>query len=293
MVTPLHLRRDAEHLADTLPPLLVAAEQLAASVSLGIHGRRQSGMGESFWQYRQALPGDAMSAIDWRRSARSDTVFIREREWEAAHTVALWSDDALSMDYRGGGSETTKGARANLLALALAVLLDKGGERIAFPATPAAEPRHGERHLQRIANALAQPAADRPEYGAAPDYGPLKAATTVLFSDFLGSDDRIFPALENIATTIHRGYLVQILDPDEEAFPFDGRVVFESMGGGLSFETHRARALQQNYRKRLSERAERLQEFARKSGWHYIKHHTSDSPQATLLALFTGIGGQG
>ncbi len=291
MATPLHLRRDAEHLADPLPALLVAAKQLAANVSLGIHGRRQSGMGESFWQYRQALPGDAMSAIDWRRSARSDTVFIREREWEAAHTVAIWSDNALSMDFRGSG-ETTKGARANLLALALSVLLDKGGERVAFPATIAADPRHGERHLQRIAQALSDVPAKRPEYGTVPDLPPLKPATTVLFSDFLGPDDQVFPALERAAEACHRGYLVRILDPQEESFPFDGRVVFESMGGGVSFETHRARALQQAYRARLAERTERLRDFVRRRGWHMLDHCSGESAQPVLLALFGGIGGR-
>ncbi len=291
MAAPLHLRRDAEHLADPLPALLVAAKQLAANVSLGIHGCRQSGMGESFWQYRQALPGDAMSAIDWRRSARSDTVFIREREWEAAHTVAIWADNALSMDFRGSG-ETTKGARANLLALALSVLLDKGGERVAFPATIAADPRHGERHLQRIAQALSDVSAERPEYGTAPDLPPLKPATTVLFSDFLGPDDQVFPALERAAKACHCGYLVRILDPQEESFPFDGRVVFESMGGGVSFETHRARALQEAYRARLAERTERLRDFAQRTGWHMLDHRSGESAQPVLLALFSGIGGR-
>ena len=51
--------------------------------------------GENFWQYRQAVPGDPRSAVDWRRSGKSDQQFIREMEWEAAQTVSIWVDDAL------------------------------------------------------------------------------------------------------------------------------------------------------------------------------------------------------
>ena len=64
------------------------------SVAMGFHGRRRAGHGENFWQYRQAVPGDARSTVDWRRSGKSDQQFIREMEWEAAQTVSIWVDDA-------------------------------------------------------------------------------------------------------------------------------------------------------------------------------------------------------
>ena len=92
---PVGLRRDAEKIAGALPPLLAEAELLAATVAMGVHGRRRAGHGENFWQYRQAVPGDARSMVDWRRSGKSDEQFIREMEWEAAQTVSLWVDDAL------------------------------------------------------------------------------------------------------------------------------------------------------------------------------------------------------
>ncbi len=63
--------RRAEALAARLPPLLVAAERVAATVAQGVHGRRRSGRGDSFWQFRHFVSGDALARIDWRRSARS------------------------------------------------------------------------------------------------------------------------------------------------------------------------------------------------------------------------------
>ena len=136
---------------------------------MGVHGRRRAGHGENFWQFRQAVPGDARSMVDWRRSGKSDEQFIREMEWEAAQTVSLWVDDALSMDYRGEGSERSKGERASLIALALAVLLIKAGERVALMGTMAAQPRGGRAQLNRMALELGgEPREGRPDYGAPP-----------------------------------------------------------------------------------------------------------------------------
>ena len=89
--------RRAEALGARLPPLLIAAERVAATVAQGVHGRRRVGQGDSFWQFRHFVQGDAVARIDWRQSAKSGRVgaggwFIRETEWEAAQTVSLWRD---------------------------------------------------------------------------------------------------------------------------------------------------------------------------------------------------------
>ena len=89
-VAELHQR--AELLSANLPPLLIRAERVAATVSQGVHGRRRVGQGETFWQYRRYEAGDPIQKIDWRRSAKSEPVYIRENEWEAAQSVWLWSD---------------------------------------------------------------------------------------------------------------------------------------------------------------------------------------------------------
>ena len=289
--SPSHLRSDAEHLAGGLPPLLAEAQRLASSVMMGVHGRKRAGTGENFWQYRRAMPGDDLASVDWRRSARSDNVYIRQNEWEAAHTVALWCDTAQSMDYSGDKKLPTKRDRARLLTMALAVLLSKSGERVTLPATRAAEPKTGERHLQRIALALA--ADDTAEdYGQAPDFMDIRAARSVFISDFLGAEDDVLRPMRMAAENAGVGSIVQVLAPSEESFPFDGRVIFESMGGAIEFETHRAKALRDEYKDRLAQRVDLLESFARETGWRYVKHHTSDSATNALLWLYMAIGGQ-
>src|SRR6201996_6243230 len=109
---------------------MVQADHLAASVSLGVHGRRRAGIGESFWQFRRYASPDSSAAIDWRQSAKTQHLYVRQREWEAAQTVWFWRDASANMSFKSGS--VSKRARADLLLLALASLLVRGGERVGF-----------------------------------------------------------------------------------------------------------------------------------------------------------------
>ena len=130
MVQPSTLHRSLE-LAGTLPALMVAADRVAATVIQGVHGRRRVGQGDAFWQYRPYRDGDSASQIDWRQSARSRHLFVRETEWEAAASVWLWRDASPSMQYASLKNIDTKAVRAELLVLALASLLTDASERVA------------------------------------------------------------------------------------------------------------------------------------------------------------------
>lgn len=282
------LRQRSEELAAALPPLLAGAERLAATVLLGAHGRRRAGMGEEFWQYRPAQPGDPLRMIDWRRSARSDTHFVREREWQAAQSATFWIDPGRSMDFAGATGRETKRARAQGLALAAAILLIRGGERVGLAGADAPA-RSGQAQLIRLAAAMltAQDAGDH----AAPDGRALAAHSRAAFlSDFLGDMAPVETALAEASDRGVRGALLQILDPQEEAFPFDGRTIFESMAGVTRHETRKAGDLKRRYLDRLAERKDRLAALARATGWQYSCHHTGEPAQGALLWLYGALG---
>ena len=99
------VRQRGEQLAAALPPLLVAAERVAATVAQGVHGRRRVGTGDAFWQFRQYQFGDAASRVDWRRSGKSDRLFVRETEWAAAESVWLWRDGSASMRWKSTAAQ--------------------------------------------------------------------------------------------------------------------------------------------------------------------------------------------
>ncbi|QXT39575.1 DUF58 domain-containing protein [Gymnodinialimonas ceratoperidinii] len=285
--TPDSLRSRSEVVAASLPPLMADAEQLAATVLLGVHGRKRAGTGDEFWQYRPAEMGDSYRAIDWRRSARSDGHFLRQTEWQAAQSVMIGVDDAASMTYSGDRSRPSKLRRAQTLAMALAIIAVRGGERVGL--THLAEPpRGGQAQLLRMADALMD-GAERPEYGAPKPQIMPAGARAVFFSDFLGDPSAIETVLGRATDRGVSGALVQILDPVEEAFPFDGRTLFESMSGTIRFETLKARALRDEYLERLAARKDALQEMTRRTGWRFHVHHTDAPAEPTLLWLYQAL----
>ncbi|MEL6531645.1 MAG: DUF58 domain-containing protein [Pseudomonadota bacterium] len=289
--TPESLRLRSETVAAGLPALLVDAQHLANTVMLGEHGRRRAGVGAEFWQYRPTEMGDSYRSIDWRRSARADATFVRQTEWQAAQALMLGVDDAASMTFtgsaKGRNARPSKLRRAQTLALGLAILAIRGGERVGL--THLAEPpRSGSAQLMRLASALMDHDT-REDYGAPKPRILPEGGRAVLFSDFLGPLAPVESFLTQAADREVKGSVVQVLDPDEEVFPFDGRTVFESMSGAVRFETLKAKSLRDAYLDRLAERKEALQTLARRTGWRYHCHHTDRPPEATLLWLYTSL----
>ena len=231
--------RRAEALGSGLPPLLVAAERVANTVSQGVHGRRRVGQGDSFWQYRPFTPGDSATRIDWRQSAKASRAYIRETEWEAAQTVCLWRDAGAGMRWRSSAALPEKSERAGLLLLALASLLLRGGERVRLvDADPAARrgAASGRAALDGLALALALSEAAARSGGGADAGLPPRAelprhARVVLIGDFLGPLDGVRAMVAALAATPVTGHLVQVLDPAETALPYSGRVRFRDVAG--------------------------------------------------------------
>ncbi len=276
------LRHGAESLAAPLPPLLADAEHLAQAVILGDHGRRRAGMGDEFWQYRPATLSDEARTIDWRRSARSDAHFVREKEWQAAQSIQLWVDDAASMRFTGNQNRPPKGERARVLALAISVLLIRGGERVGLFGD--VRPARGEPQLVRLAEALSRPFGEE-DYGHPEARGMIAHSRAVFLSDFLGDISALETELLKAADRGVRGALLMVLDPQEEEFPFDGRTIFESMGGTLRHETLKASDLRIRYLDRLAQRKDRLHDLARLTGWQASVHRTGEPALPALLWL--------
>ena len=175
------LRHEGEDAAASLPALMVEAERIAATVAQGVHGRRRSGVGETFWQYRHHRPEDGRAAIDWRQSARSDQLFVRQNEWEAANSVWLWRDGGASMRYASGRHQPQKADRAAVCLIAIAALLTQGGERVSVLGESAIA-RTGALGLERASRRLALGPGDAASVEA-PEIS--RFGRVVLASDFL------------------------------------------------------------------------------------------------------------
>ena len=284
--TPHSLRALAEDQAARLPALLARAEHLAGAVLLGAHGRRRAGLGDDFWQYRPAQMGDSRRMIDHRRSARGDLEFVREREWQIAQSIMLWVDQGASMRFTSGRDLPQKADRARLLGLSMAILLLRGGERVGLTGTTL-PPRRGNPQILRLAEAFCRD--DDSDYSPPEHRAMIPHARAVFISDFMGDLAGVQSALTKAADRGVRGILYHVLDPSEEAFPFSGRTIFESVGGTLRHETLKANDLRDRYLDRLATRKAELQQLCAVTGWQYGLHHTNASAQSALLWLYGAL----
>src|SRR5579883_2212527 len=289
MASPFTLNRSLE-LAGTLPALMVAADRVAATVIQGVHGRRRVGQGDAFWQYRPYRDGDSASQIDWRQSARSRHLFVRETEWEAAASVWLWRDASPSMQYASLRGLDTKAVRAELITLALASLLTDASERIAILGS-GMRPTTGRIAVRRVAEQMAEEIADkRSTPPSLPPMVPLPAhGTVVLLSDWLDPLDKIEAVVRHYASAGVRGHLVQILDPAEEDLPFDGHVKFEGLEAEGQHTVRRVETVSTAYDARLAAQREGLQRLARPADWTVHLHRTDRPPQTVLLSLYLAM----
>lgn len=286
----LALEAEAHGLVDRLPDLVLESVRVSQTVAHGIHGRRRAGPGETFWQFRQFQTSDAAQLIDWRRSASSDHLFVREREWEAAHTIWLWPDVSPSMDFRSHLAPVSKRDRAVVLMLATAELLLRGGERIALLGLTA--PSASRRATTRIAEALAAHGNDPAvRQGLPPRSRLTRFSGAVLISDFLDPVEAIAERLNEIAGHGVNGHLVQVLDPAEETLPYEGRAEFLGPEDGTRWIADRTESLRDRYRQRLLAHRAAVEDVARRLGWSFMVHHTdrpAAEPLLTLIMRFQG-----
>lgn len=282
--TVLDLAGSAHGLAESLPDLVAEAMRISLNVSHGIHGRRRAGPGETFWQFRQYQDSDAATTVDWRRSASSDHLFVREREWEAAHTVWLWPDLSPSMAFRSHLSTVTKRDRALVLILAAAELLVRGGERVALLGlTRPSANRKIARHLaEMIAGNLASPALAS---SLPPPERLARLSGVLLAGDFLDPLDQIEARLQSLASNHVFGHLIQVLDPAEETLPYDGRTEFTALEGDDRWIADRAETLRAAYIEKLAAHRAGLEQIATRLGWSLLTHRTDRPAAEPLLAL--------
>lgn len=277
--------------AALIPDLLVEAKRVANNVFAGWHGRRKRGVGEEFWQFRPYVTGENYAAIDWRRSARDDHLYVRDQEWQAAHMVWLWVDESPSMLFKSAQAMVPKQSRALVLAFAMAELLARSGERLGWLGV--SKPVTSRDAAERLGEALlvAPPQTEVPDAVQVRNFSDV-----ILISDFLQGPEALEVRLKAFAGHGARGHLVQIIDPAEEVFPYSGRVEFSDPESGRKLTVGNAQNLATDYGGLFAGHVEHVRRLANSFGWSHTVHHTDKLASQALNALFvhlTESGGAG
>jgi uncharacterized protein (DUF58 family) len=275
-------------LAASMPRLILEARRVAATVIHGLHGRRRAGSGENFWQYRRFVSGEAAVRVDWRRSARDDHLYVREQEWEAAHTVWIWPDRSQSMLFASASAQDTKLERSLVIALALAEVLVEGGERIGIPGLM--RPTASRTVVEKIAQAIVHDQAERTSLP--PTFSPSALAETVVLSDLWSPIARVHETIAQLSANGSAGHVVQIVDPAEETFPYSGRIEFVEPEGAGTITAGRAETWRADYIERIKRHRADIRTETDRLGWSFIVHRT-DRPASELLIKLHGQLGAG
>jgi uncharacterized protein (DUF58 family) len=278
--------QDAEQLVAVMPRLVMEARRIAASVFHGIHGRRRAGPGENFWQYRRFVDGEPAGSVDWRRSAREDHLFVREHEWEAAHTIWIWPDCSPSMAFSSLRSGRTKRDRALVLAFAFGELLVRGGERVGIPGIM--RPSASRAVVDRMADTIVHFAGE--PQSLPPAFRPGRRDEVVLLGDFWSPAAQVTAAVAALAVDGAGGHLVQVVDPAEEVFPYSGRIEFEEPEGAGSITVGRAEAWAADYTERVARHRALIRAETGRRGWSFAVHRTDRPASELLLALHARMG---
>jgi uncharacterized protein (DUF58 family) len=269
-----------------MPRLILEARRVAATIIHGLHGRRRAGSGENFWQYRRFVSGEPAARIDWRRSARDDHLYVREQEWEAAHTVWIWPDRSPSMAFSSSLAEETKLDRALVMALALAEILVEGGERVGVPGLT--RPTGSRNVVEKIAQAMIHDTVARTSLP--PTFAPSPLAEIIVLSDLWSPIADVHRTIAQLSATGAQGHVVQIVDPAEETFPYAGRIEFVEPEGGGAVTAGRAETWRADYEARVERHRAEIRLETDRLGWSFIVHRTDRPASDLLLKLHEQLG---
>jgi uncharacterized protein (DUF58 family) len=202
----------------------------------GLHRSPFKGFSVEFAEYRQYLPGDDLSTIDWKVYARSDRHYVKKFEEETNLNCHVMLDISGSMGY--GSRGITKYQYGQCLAASLAYLMNRQrdatglaafDERIVTMLPASARPGHLNAMLVTL---------DRLQLGTETDVSkPLhqladslnKRGMVVLISDLLDDPERVIRGLKHFRFRGTDVIVFHLLDPDELAFPFERATRFEDM----------------------------------------------------------------
>jgi uncharacterized protein (DUF58 family) len=276
----------AHALAAQMPRLVLEARRVAATIIHGLHGRRRAGSGENFWQYRRFVSGEPAQNVDWRRSARDDHLYVREREWEASHTIWIWPDRSPSMAFASALAADSKLDRALVVAFALAEVLVQGGERVGVPGL--LRPTASRNVIEKIAEAVLHDTGGRASLP--PSFAPSPLSEIVVLSDLWSPIADVETTIAQLSATGASGHVVQIVDPAEESFPYSGRVEFIEPEGAGSVTAGRAETWRNDYQSLIARHRDAIRAATDLRSWSFAIHRTERPATELLLALHARMG---
>jgi uncharacterized protein (DUF58 family) len=273
-----------------LGTLELRARTVVEGFLAGLHRSPFRGFSVEFAEYRQYLPGDDLSTIDWKVYARSDRYYVKKFEEDTNLDCYLMLDVSASMGYASGG--VSKLEYASMLAASLAYLMNRQrdavgltafDERIVGMLPPSARPGH----LHQVLLALERIRLGTGTNVAKPLQvladGIAKRGMVVLISDLLDDPDRVIDGIRPFRFRGTDVIVFHVLDRDELTFPFDRATRFRDIEGSEEVMAVPA-AVRAEYLAELNRATERFRREFGSIGIDYRLIDTSEPLESALTA---------
>ncbi len=286
----LKLRDEAEREISTLPALMMTAEEISESVIHGMHSQGKSGAGEKFWQFKEYQGTDRPQDIDWRQSAKSDTIFTKQKEWQTSQKTYIWCASGSSMDFKSSNKIYRKQACAQIISMSLALLLRRSDEQIGLFGD--LKTGNSEDKMHKIADILLNKSNIDNKLPNLNDFALPNHASFIGISDFLSDIDKISDNFARILHSTKSAIIIQILDPAEIELPYKGRVSFKPNHDDDGYVINNVASIRGEYKNRMEIHINNVKSLCNELGWHYILHKTDSEITKTLESIWIMIEGK-
>jgi uncharacterized protein (DUF58 family) len=265
----------AQDLSASFERLLARHQTVSSLSAYGLHNRKRSGLGERFWQYRAYETGEDASKIDWRRSARGDQLYVKEKELESLRDYNIWIDCASSMKFLSTLGQEDKLTRAIIIGLAIADLILRSGDRVGLLGSSAPPSSHVA--LKKIAHQLEEHIVSNFNSSIPLLARPSKRSKIIIISDFLNNSANLKDTLNYYSNFEISGLIIMINDPCEVAFPFSGETQFFNTENNQHYYAGEAQHIAKQYHRVFEKHKLHTQKIAIENRFQYYHHITNQS----------------
>ncbi len=284
MIKISDLFKTSDEHASLLPKIVFDSEVLSRNIIEGLHASRFSGKGEEFWQFKEYRRGDDISSIDWRKSAASSKILVKQKENETAKTIYFYFDRTKSMLFKSKKSLQNKYQAAVLLTLTLSRMFLKNRENVYH---------FNNKSVIKCSNDLSSFTEHfllKENDINYPDKS-LIADNSICFivSDFLYDLEAVENFLINLKKKNVGGFLIQVLDPLEINFSVKENLILNDLETNAKLRIDESKEYKDFYDKRLNVLQKGLKSLCKNSNWSYLLYDTNKNIKPVLLEIFKSI----
>ena len=281
MISLQSLLKSSDKITDHLPSLLSNSSLILKNIYEGLHSTRFAGKGENFWQFKEYSYGENVASIDWRKSASSKKILIKQNEKELSKTIYLYFDNSLSMNYQSNYSSHSKLYISALLTLSLCKLFSYNKEEV-FIFNSEVKPIKCSNNINNFNNSF----LSNNKIHNLPHLNLFKdKSLCFFFSDFMFEKKDLNNLLYKFKKRGILGYLIQVLDPMEISLKFEANVMLKDLETKKTISLHKDKDILNAYQKKLNELEMELKKMCFNSGWKYFKFITNQNIGEFLIDL--------